>query len=214
MERRQENIIGKKFGHLTAISPTKQGNVVKWLCQCDCGKKIYVRTAYLKSGRVKSCGCANFESAKSPTPEQKKEWLQKLEKGKKIDIYQGMSMAKIRKTLQGYTRQSISGVNGVTYVKARNTWKAIIYYKGEYLFLGTYKTLEEAVQARKAAEQKYYVPLLKKYEKREPAIREKVEKQWQKDVVLPIIKKWEKANKKHKKPDADKKLEKPGDNKK
>lgn len=31
----------------------------KWLCKCDCGTIKYVKSSYLVSGEVRSCGCYN-----------------------------------------------------------------------------------------------------------------------------------------------------------
>lgn len=60
------NLIGQKFGKLTVIDKTNQreNNGAVWKCQCDCNQKgsiIYVTTANLKSGRVRSCGCLTHE---------------------------------------------------------------------------------------------------------------------------------------------------------
>lgn len=36
----------------------------QWLCKCQCGNKIIVRGAYLKTGNTKSCGCFKLEYSK------------------------------------------------------------------------------------------------------------------------------------------------------
>lgn len=54
------------------------------------------------------------------------------------------------------SRNNFSGVSGVVYVKNRNRWKARIWVNGVGIYLGHYKTFEEAVKARKEAEQKYF----------------------------------------------------------
>lgn len=60
------NLIGQKFGRLTVINKTnrRENNGVIWECQCDCYNEnsiVYVTTANLKSGRVRSCGCLSHE---------------------------------------------------------------------------------------------------------------------------------------------------------
>ncbi len=53
------DLTGKKFGRLTVISklnPAKDGGIL-WLCQCDCGNKVTVKSGNLKSGHTLSCGC-------------------------------------------------------------------------------------------------------------------------------------------------------------
>ncbi len=56
-------MVGKKFGKLTVIKRgethiTKGGQrKVTWVCKCQCGNQITVRSQDLKNGHTKSCGC-------------------------------------------------------------------------------------------------------------------------------------------------------------
>ena len=50
-----------KFGRLTVIA--RQGAMS--LCRCDCGKNHEARTAYLRAGRIRSCGCGRQDAARS-----------------------------------------------------------------------------------------------------------------------------------------------------
>ncbi len=55
---RGQNLINKKFGKLTVISKHHNNkNQVIWLCKCECGNNIYVKTTRLNSKKTKSCGC-------------------------------------------------------------------------------------------------------------------------------------------------------------
>ena len=49
-----------------------------------------------------------------------------------------------------------SGVTGVVWVKNRNNWKAEIKINDETIYLGSYDKFEDAVKARKEAEDKYF----------------------------------------------------------
>ena len=54
-----EDLVDNRFGNLIVLERAgrnKRGQSL-WLCQCDCGREIYVNTARLRSGNVKSCGC-------------------------------------------------------------------------------------------------------------------------------------------------------------
>lgn len=57
------DLTGKRFGKLVVLervadTPTKSGKkLVTWKCKCDCGKVCNIRSANLKSGNTKSCGC-------------------------------------------------------------------------------------------------------------------------------------------------------------
>ena len=56
-----KDLTGQRFGRLVAIRPTEsysRGGVM-WLCQCDCGKRLEVLSAFLSS--TKSCGCLRDE---------------------------------------------------------------------------------------------------------------------------------------------------------
>lgn len=59
-----QNLIGYKLGRLTVLEwhgKNKQG-CNTWLCECECGNKVVVRTADLNSGHTKSCGCLAKDS--------------------------------------------------------------------------------------------------------------------------------------------------------
>lgn len=56
----EKDLIGKQFGHLTVIELTDKrysNSAVGWLCECDCGNKIIVRSGNLLRGKTRSCGC-------------------------------------------------------------------------------------------------------------------------------------------------------------
>lgn len=71
MPDRNQNLVGKVYGHLTVIEQVEDSVDAKgvhrrrWLCQCDCGRQTTATTASLNSGAVQSCGHtsrANLES--------------------------------------------------------------------------------------------------------------------------------------------------------
>lgn len=58
---------GQRFGKLTVLKQVDSiledsGQLrTAWLCRCDCGQEIIVKTLNLKSGDTKSCGCWMLE---------------------------------------------------------------------------------------------------------------------------------------------------------
>jgi hypothetical protein len=50
-------IIGKRFGELVVLRPSRSGRAGAWVAQCDCGKLALVYDYLLKSGPTTSCGC-------------------------------------------------------------------------------------------------------------------------------------------------------------
>lgn len=64
---RFNDITGKKFGRLTAITPIMEnGRRRKWRCLCDCGKETIVLSYNLKNGNTQSCGCQRDENRFNP----------------------------------------------------------------------------------------------------------------------------------------------------
>lgn len=59
-------IVGKKFGRLLVLEKIKACEETnyrtKYLCQCDCGNKIFSESYKLKSSHTTSCGCYRSES--------------------------------------------------------------------------------------------------------------------------------------------------------
>ena len=57
-----ENIIGKKYNHLTVLEKSEKriGGKIGYKCQCDCEKKtiLYVSKTDLENNHTTSCGCA------------------------------------------------------------------------------------------------------------------------------------------------------------
>lgn len=53
--------IGEKFGKLTVIDRKREGNRTYYLCKCECKNEKWIRADQLKSGRIKSCGCSQYE---------------------------------------------------------------------------------------------------------------------------------------------------------
>jgi len=52
------NILNERYGRLVVIAEAE--NIKKrtaWLCRCDCGNEVTVKTDSLRSGDTKSCGC-------------------------------------------------------------------------------------------------------------------------------------------------------------
>lgn len=72
--KKRENLEGQKFNRLTVLSlhhkvqhyrnGRPNGNMYYYTCMCDCGNITIVSSSFLKSGKVKSCGCLKIEKCK------------------------------------------------------------------------------------------------------------------------------------------------------
>lgn len=65
----KENLLGKRFGHLTIIGEATNSsyNKTRWHCKCDCGREKDVITQLLKEYRTTTCGnkdCPYFHKLK------------------------------------------------------------------------------------------------------------------------------------------------------
>ena len=141
--RKKLDLTGQRFGKLTVTGPADNiGNRTAWLCRCDCGRETVVRTLHLRSGHVSSCGCGEHGLAS-------------------LTYVDGTCVEMIR---AGTVRcNNTSGVPGVEWCKRKGHWRASICFKGTRRYLGSYIRFEDAVQARKRAEEELYRPFLAEY---------------------------------------------------
>ena len=63
--------------------------------------------------------------------------------------------AKEQSANTGLSKANTSGVKGVSFLKARNKWRASMNLTGKKVNLGTFNTLQEAVAASQAGEKVY-----------------------------------------------------------
>jgi hypothetical protein len=62
MRKPIKDIAGNRYGRLVAIRMTEGG---KWMFKCDCGVEKEINRWDVCSGKTKSCGCYNSESARN-----------------------------------------------------------------------------------------------------------------------------------------------------
>lgn len=145
----QKNTVGQRFGNLVVLEELGSGRV---LCQCDCGKSKNINKGHLLNGDITSCGCA-----------------QKLRpaKAKEPFLVNNTYIATIRSGKP--SKRSTSGIKGVYWSKSKNKWRAGIRCQGVNYELGYFDNLNEAAEARRKAEEKYFKPLLDEYNKNKGA---------------------------------------------
>ena len=143
------DLTGQRFGMLTAIERTEEtnGSHKLWICKCDCGKYTKVPINFLKSGHTKSCGCLrkdviNRAKAVNPT------------------YYEETNIARIED--DKVFKNNTSGHKGV-HEHTDGGWIARIGFQNKRIYLGIYKTYEEALKVRLKAEKRLYKPIIKEY---------------------------------------------------
>ena len=137
---------GQVYGRLTVIEKTekKRGTDSLWLCQCECGNKTLMIPTNLTDGSCVSCGCYRKEASR---------------KGRGvIDGTMVCTLKMNRKTVA----TNKSGYNGVSKHKD-GKWVAQIGFKGKKIYLGVYADIQDAVKARKAAEERLFGTFLEWY---------------------------------------------------
>ncbi len=145
--RRKLNLIGQKFGSLTVIAPADNiDGRTAWRCRCDCGRECVVKTVRLRSGRPASCGCG---------------WTQSGRGLECLTYIDGTCVEMLAaKTVR---RNNTSGVPGVDWRASKQLWRATICFKGKRHYLGSYRRFEDAVRARKQAEENLFDKFLAEF---------------------------------------------------
>lgn len=142
-----QDILGHQFGDLTAIEYAgKKDGQYYWRCRCQCGKETVVRQNNLLIGKTKSCGC-----------------LQAKVVVDNMKFVNGTSVTLLEKAGKWLVSTNTSGYNGVHWSKGSQKWIAQIGFKGKTYHLGSFSKIEDAVDARKKAEDRIYGEFLEWY---------------------------------------------------
>ena len=151
--RKKLDLTGQRFGKLTVLAPAENiGTRTAWLCRCDCGQETVVTTLRLRDGRRTSCGCDNEHFGEPPGGAGRAS----------LTYIDGTCLEIIR---AGTVRSNnTSGVPGVEWWKTKQRWRATICFKGKRYHLGSYACFEDAVKARKRAEETLHAPFLAEFE--------------------------------------------------
>ncbi len=135
------------FGKITVLerseSKRKRGDrmVVEWKCKCECGNIVYRTTDQLTNEKNRMCAdCAHQNSVKQAF--------------KSAGFEQGTQVTKISEMKM--TSANTSGCRGVYWHKKQQKWVARLKFKGKLMNFGSFFDFDDAVNARKNAEQKYF----------------------------------------------------------
>ena len=143
----KEDLVGRRFGRLEVICRSnKRGSrgertVPLWECRCDCGNITYKATDTLTNLDISMC---NDCVGKYATEKMR-------EKAGYVD---GTQLSRIRSNKLIAT--NTSGCRGVYLDKKTGLWRARLKFKGKLMNFGSYKNFDDAVKARKIAEQEYF----------------------------------------------------------
>lgn len=149
------DLTGKIYGRLTVLglSDTRIRDVVTWTCKCICGNLKDVTTAILNDGGCKSCGCLVSDTGKDSI-----KMLHEIVK--QTELKENTRLCILN---QKVGTNNTSGTKGVSWVKAKRKWKAVITIQGKTKHLGYFDNIDDAIKSRKQGEIDYFEPILNKY---------------------------------------------------
>lgn len=146
--RKKLDLTGQRYGKLTVLCPAENvGERTAWRCRCDCGRETVVTTCRLRSGHTSSCGC--LSSKGNPQSALGLTYID----GTCVEMLAA-------KTVR---RNNTSGVPGVEWRATKRNWRATICFKGRRYYLGSYRSFEDAVRARKQAEEELHDSFLREF---------------------------------------------------
>lgn len=147
------DLTGQRFGKLTVLEPAEKiGGRTAWRCLCDCGQKTVVTTMRLRDGHRTSCGCDKEHFGEPPHAVAHAS----------LTYIDGTCVEVLRaKTVR---KNNTSGVPGVDWLGRKQLWRATICFKGTRHYLGSYKRFEDAVEARKRAEEQFFDSFLQEFD--------------------------------------------------
>lgn len=143
------NLIGKRIGMLTVVSRKTENKRSYYLCKCDCGNEKWIRIDALR--KATSCGCIREKKIKSNAEEFVKAHLEK-------NIIENVNVSLLLRDKP--ISKNKSGVTGVSWCHEKCKWVAQIGFKGKVYYLGRYENKEDAIKARKDAEEKLHKQFL------------------------------------------------------
>ncbi len=152
------DLTGRRFGQLTVMRPVDlekprpNGLRLGWLCQCDCGRTIVATQKDLELQGLQSCGCLLSKTAS-----------RKIVEKNVVGHYNGTAISAIQPD-RPPNKNNTSGIKGVYWNSREQMWVARIGFKGKSIHLGRFAKIEDAEKARKEAEKKYFLPIIKEYE--------------------------------------------------
>ena len=141
------DLTGQVFGKLTVLSRSDKRNsrgartTPMWECECECGAITYKATDTLKNLDQSMCATCAAKFAAEKARES-------------AGFVGGTQISRICNMEP--TAANTSGCRGVYYDKRSNKYRARLKFKGKIMNFGSYTNFEDAVAARKEAEQEYF----------------------------------------------------------
>lgn len=152
-----KNLSETEIGHWHILFPVFiKNHHLHYRCRCICGNEKNVLAKDLQKGRSSSCGCRRNDNESAGQKSGRDMGRILLTS---INAH-GLSPTYLKEEAN---KNSKSGIRGVC--PHKNHWRASITVNRKQIDLGIYEKIEDAIAARKAAEEKYHRPLAEKVDK-------------------------------------------------
>ncbi len=153
--RTKLDLTGQRFGKLTVLEPAENiDGRTAWRCRCDCGRECVIKTVNLRNGKAKNCSYVH----ELPSPPDGKARSRGEGGRASLTYIDGTCVEMLQaKTIRSNNH---SGVTGVEWRPAKHQWRATICFKGKRYYLGGFQKFQDAVDARKRAEETLLNPFL------------------------------------------------------
>lgn len=138
---------GRKYHELTAVERVSGGT---WRFMCSCGQEVVARFADVRSGNIRSCGHILSETARK-----------KVEDDNVFEHYDGTTVTRLRHIMAS---PIVRGIREVQLDDGRIVYKVRITLRRQEIYVGTYSTRAEAEKARRRAEEKYFLPIIERFD--------------------------------------------------
>lgn len=173
---RKIDLTGRRYGKLLVIkevepyiSPSGR-RYTSFLCKCDCGNNSIVRSDNLRSNNTKSCGCGEIENSRKNG--RRCVTSGDLRKASELTEYKGTKITNIESNK--LPSHNTSGVKGVGWDNSRKKWIATIEFKSKRHYLGRFTKKDDAIKARKEAEEKFFKPIIEEFYKNKENEKQKI----------------------------------------
>lgn len=143
-----KNLVGLRFGKLKVLKRVEndKNKKVQWLCSCDCGREIIVRTGTLLQGRQRFCGkCKNDLTgfrfgrlvvlreeeryfSNSKTRYSKKRYLCKCDCGKEVKVLESLLLNGHTKSCGCFHKESLikmKTIHGESSTRLYSIWNGM-----------------------------------------------------------------------------------------
>lgn len=130
----------------------KRRGAYLWKCKCHCGNIFYAEGYRIKNGEISSCGCKRRV--------YREDNLKKAQKAFAHNYKDGTCIALIKNNKLRTSNKS--GIVGVFYSNSKHKWVAHLTCQNK-MHKKTFNTKEDAIKYRKELEEKYFKPILEKY---------------------------------------------------